>query len=370
MTRDNSNIIGEARPHTIKKFELVEAYIETWAQKLLQNSICKGIVFIDCMCNSGVYVDDSGNEVFGTPIRVAKILRDVAGQYPSKKIHMYLNDNDTNKIDLLKTKLPAAKDNFVYHVSVGDGNDLLKKIGPQLHKVPGFHTFLFYDPFEATIDWEALAPFFRTWGEVLINHMLYDSVRAIKQVKSQAAIKKYEDTYLSDFEDLLPCGSDKTAYEKRVEQIINSLKGSASRKYYIGAFPLFNTRNALMYDLVHCTSNIAGFRLYKKTAWKTFGGKSSTKNTHGQENQLVLDLEQTGAFRTRVDECCYYVKDIVDYLQDQYRGMKNVPLNEIWALLDTHPVFPADGYRNEIKAGLRECYGAVTSTKSISFTDR
>lgn len=185
-------------------------------------------------------------------------------------------------------------------------------------------------------------------------------------------MKKYEDTYLSDFEELLPCGSDKTAYEKRIEEIITTLKGSSSRKYYIGAFPIFNTKNSLMYDLIHCTSNIAGFRLYKRTAWKTFGGKSSTKNTHGQENQLMFDLENKGNIRTKVDDGCYYVKDIVDYLQEQFVGQSNVPLAELWALLDAHPVFPTDGYRNEIKDGLKENYGAVISCRNsiISFTDR
>ena len=370
MTTEKCEVIGKAHPHTIKKFELVEAYIETWAQKLLQNPACKGIVFIDCMCNSGVYEDDSGNEVFGTPIRVSRILRDAAGQYPRKKIFVYLNDNSPEKIEFLKQKLPQEKRNFRYSITVGDGNDLLKKIGPQLPNAKDHHFFLFYDPFEAAIDWEALAPFFRSWGEVLINHMLYDSVRAIKQVKSQAAIKKYEDTYLADFEDLLPCGSDKTAYEKRVEQIIRYLKGSSERKYYVGAFPIFNTRNSLMYDLVHCTSNIAGFKLYKSTAWKVFGGKSSTKNTHGQENQIVLDFDNAGNLHTKVDEYCYYVKDIIEYLQEHFRGQTNVPLDRLWELLDAHPVFPADGYRNEIKVGLKENYGARTSIKTISFTNR
>ena len=35
---------------------------------------------------------------------------------------------------------------------------------------------------------------------------------------------RYENTYLEDFEKLVPYGSDKTAYEARVEEIINSLK--------------------------------------------------------------------------------------------------------------------------------------------------
>ncbi len=95
MSTNNNLLVGEAHPHTIKKFELVTSYVETWAQKLLQNPACKGIVFIDCMCNSGVYIDNDGKEVFGTPIRVAKKLRDAAGQYPNKKIFVYLNDNST-----------------------------------------------------------------------------------------------------------------------------------------------------------------------------------------------------------------------------------------------------------------------------------
>ena len=47
-------------------------YVEAWAHKLLQNQYCSGLVFIDCMSNSGEYVDDDGKQVFGTPVRVAK----------------------------------------------------------------------------------------------------------------------------------------------------------------------------------------------------------------------------------------------------------------------------------------------------------
>ena len=108
-----------------------------------------------------------------------------------------------------------------------------------------------------------------------------------------------ENTYLSDFNKLLPNGSDREAYERRVEQIISALKGAPNRRYFVSSFPVFNTCNALVYDLVHCTSNIAGFRLYKRTAWKTFGDKSSTKNTHGNENLLFWDLEGNGEVKTK-----------------------------------------------------------------------
>lgn len=93
MPNNSDELIGKASPHTIKKFELVEKYIQTWVQKLMNNQYCNGVIFIDCMCNSGVYVDDNGDTVFGTPIRVAKILRDAAWQYPDKSIQLYFNDS-------------------------------------------------------------------------------------------------------------------------------------------------------------------------------------------------------------------------------------------------------------------------------------
>ena len=366
---NNSAVVSKASPHTIKKFELIESYVKSWAQKLMQNNYCNGIIFIDCMCNSGVYRDENGNEEFGTPIRVSRILRDVAGQYPKKKVFVYLNDNSEEKIAELKKHLPSESSNFRYSITSKDGNALLKEIGGKLSKSKGLHFFLLYDPYDASIDWSALAPFFRSWGEVLINHMVNDSIRAIRQVKTPKAMQKYEETYLSAFEDLLPCGSDRTAYEKRVEQIIASLQSGTGRKYYIASFPFFNSRNSLLYDLVHCTCHEAGFKLYKTTAWKTFGGKSSIKNTHGEENQFMIDFNDQRV-KTQCDERCYYVKDIVDYLQSKFAGQKDIPLATIWADLDAHPVFPSDGYRAEIKKVLKNDYSAKISRSTISFTDR
>lgn len=60
MSAKKKNIISKASPHTIKKFELIEEYIKSWAQKLLLTESCNGLIFIDCMCNSGVYTDDAG----------------------------------------------------------------------------------------------------------------------------------------------------------------------------------------------------------------------------------------------------------------------------------------------------------------------
>lgn len=368
---NNTKIISKASQHTIKKFELIETYIKSWAQILMLNSSSTGVVFIDCMCNSGVYRDDNGNIVYGTPIRVANALLDVSRTYVDKQVHLYFNDYNEKKIEELKKHLPQDERNFKIVTTARDGNELLKWIGPQLNQNSHMHFFLVYDPYDASINWEALLPFFRHWGEVLINHMISDTVRAVQQVKREEKKKKYEDTYqVDDIADLIPYGSDKAAYEKRLLKIIDSMKGSSERQYYVAAFPFFNTKNSLVYDLIHCTSHEAGFKLFKKTAWKTFGGKSSLKNRRGEERQLMFDLTGEYVCKPTVDDYCYDVYSVASYVQDNFCGKKDVSLEAIWSLLDKHPVFPSDGYRKQIKSILKNDFGAQVSKHTITFSDK
>lgn len=105
---NNNELISRASLHTQKKFELIEKYIMPWAQKLMNNRSCKGLVFIDCMCNSGLYHDDNGELIEGTPIRVARVLRNIAGQYPDKRVLLYFNDLDAAKMQMSYSK-PSAR---------------------------------------------------------------------------------------------------------------------------------------------------------------------------------------------------------------------------------------------------------------------
>ena len=353
MSGRKKSVISKASPHTIKKFELIEEYIKSWAQKLLLTESCNGLIFIDCMCNSGVYTDNTGQLVKGTAVRVSEALREAARTYTQKNIHIYLNDKDKARVDELKKHLPQDERNFKIVTSCSDAHELLRTIGPQLYGTGHLHYFLLYDPYDATIDWEALLPFFRNWGEVMINHMVSDPVRAISSAKKKTTKAKYENTYLEDFEKLVPYGSDKTAYEARVEEIINSLKGA--RRYYVSAFPFYNTQNSLVYNLIHCTSNKEGFKLYKRSAWKVFGAQSSTK--HSVENRQ-LSFNFLGEIAEEEDESCLHVIDIAKYLQRSFRGRKQVPLDEMWELLDNHPIFPSEGFRNEVKGNLTGFFDA------------
>lgn len=367
VMRNGDEVISTAKPHTIKKFELIEKYVAEWAQKLCNVTGCKNLVFIDCMCNSGQYIDILGNTVYGTPVRVSKVLEKTAEQYPEKNIIVCFNDIDSKKTKHLSGLVPSGKKNFYVKIYNTDGNALLKQKADEILNCQNTHCLLVYDPYVAAIDWEAVCPFLNSWSEVMINHMVSDSVRATKVIKSQEAIDKYEHTYLTALENLISKRCDRKTYAKRVEKIIKTLH-HGEKKFYIAAFPFFNSRNALVYDLIHYTTNVEGFKLYKKVAWKTFGGKSSTKDTHGMEMQLSLDFgDMNDDFKYQGDESCYYVQDIATYLQEKFRGRKNVPLSDLWKVLEEHPVFPSDSFRREIKTELKNIHLAKVSRNSVSF---
>lgn len=369
---NNYKIISTASPHTIKKFELIEKYVESWAQKLLNSTKCNDLIFIDCMSNSGEYISSEDNaQVYGTPVRVAAILRKAAKQYPEKKIKVILNDYDKNKVDHLKKLIGDSCDNFLILYKTEEANELLKKIGPGLQKISGAHCLLVYDPYDASIDWEAVTPFINSWSEVIINHMVSDPIRALGVIKKDEKKKKYEKTYKSPFEELIPYGTDKIAYEKRVHQIIKEIRKSEKRKYYISSYPFFIRTNNIEYNLIHCTSHIKGFNLYKTTAWQVFGGHSSDKNLHGKENQFVLEgFNDNEMLSTATDTDCYTLHNVAEYLQKTFEGQQNVPLVKVWKELEVHPIFPSDGFRKEIKNILVESYGATLNKSEISFKGR
>ena len=111
MPTRKKSVISKASPHTIKKFELIEEYIKSWAQKLMLQESCNGLIYIDCMCNSGIYTDDSGKTVEGSPGRVANVLLDVARTYTDKAVHPIFNDIDRVRGDELRKHLPQDERN-------------------------------------------------------------------------------------------------------------------------------------------------------------------------------------------------------------------------------------------------------------------
>lgn len=371
-----NDVISVAPPHSIKKFELISEYVKVWINILMLNKKCKGIVYIDCMSNSGVYYDDQGKEIEGTPLLVSEIIAEAMTRYTDKKAYIYFNDLDERKIDLLNTRLPKQTGNFTIYTESMDANVLLRKIGSQFSSMfRDMHFLLVYDPYDAHIEWDAMMPFLKNWGEIIINHMVSDTIRAAKMAKKPEVIEKYEETYQTTIDELISFGSDRNVFEKKIEQIILDLSGRKEGRYYIAAFPFFNSNNSVVYNLIHCTGHRTGFDLFKSTAWKIFDDQSSGKKTNdGNDDgyeQLVMNFE-TGDVEVdhKEDEAHYTLRDIATYLQRHFRGRSNVPKDEISEYLFEHPVFPVRDYSRKTYNALKKYYGAEVHRNTVTFSDR
>lgn len=137
----------------------------------------------------------------------------------------------------------------------------------------------------------------------------------------------------------------------------------------MAAFPFFNSNNSVVYNLIHCTGHYRGFELFKSTAWKTFGDKSSMKNTHNNQDQMQFRFTDDGdiVLGTPADESCYNLRDAAKYVQEHFAGRSDVPNDEVWAYLGEHPVFPTRDYKNKIKDVLKSEFGTKTSVSSMTF---
>lgn len=375
MTSSKKNdLISIAPPHSIKKFELISEYVKAWINILMLNKKCRGIVYIDCMSNSGVYKNDKGEEIAGTPLRVSEIIAEAMTRYTDKHAYIYFNDLDSQKIDLLRTRLPKQTGNLTIYTESMDANVLLRKIGSQFSSMfSDMHFLLVYDPYDAHIEWDAMMPFLKNWGEIIINHMVSDTIRAVKIAKKPEVIEKYEETYQTTIDELISFGSDRNAFEKIIEQIIVDGSGRKEGRYYVASFPFFNSNNSVVYNLIHCTGHPTGFDLFKSTAWKVFNDQSSGKhvNNSSEYEQLTFDA-LTGEIvsgRT-VDDTCYTVRDIAAYLQKKFKGRQDVPKDEVKTCLYEHPVFPVRDYSQKTYAALKKYYGAVIHRSTITFSDR
>ena len=64
------------------------------------------------------------------------------------------------------------------------------------------------------------------------------------------------------------------------------------------------------------------------------------------------------------------MQDIAKYICDEYSHMGTVSWDEVCKALDVHPVFPSDGYKNEIKSELKDRYHVIITRQEIIFSQR
>ncbi|HVI42255.1 MAG TPA: three-Cys-motif partner protein TcmP, partial [Anaerovoracaceae bacterium] len=255
--KQSKSVIGVAKPHSIKKFELIENYVDKWARTLLHYNKSDGIVFIDCMCNAGMYKDKNGRLIEGSAIRIIKKLDEINSHY-HKDVKVYFNDIDERKIEYLEKAIVGLNIcNVDWKLNCQDANQFLKEF--DMAGMDQKHSLLFYDPYKAAIDWTAIDPFLKRWGEVIVNHMVSDSIRGIKTARKPEAINKYMQTYECEFELLYEKGTSKQEFEKLIFNAMRKHTETFNGECFISTIPFYIKTNQLIYNLVFFTRNLKGF---------------------------------------------------------------------------------------------------------------
>lgn len=96
IAKKNEKFLDEAKLHTQYKIKYIKDYVRRWLNVAV-NYRQKNIVFIDSMCNAGIYK----NGIKGTCIEVIELFIEYAKENQAKQFYVFLNDYDKDKIRVL-----------------------------------------------------------------------------------------------------------------------------------------------------------------------------------------------------------------------------------------------------------------------------
>ena len=97
IANENEKYLDEAKLHTQYKIKYIKDYVRRWLNVAI-NYRQRNIVFIDSMCNAGIYK----NGIKGTCIEVIELFIEYARENQNKQFYVFLNDYDKNKVNILK----------------------------------------------------------------------------------------------------------------------------------------------------------------------------------------------------------------------------------------------------------------------------
>lgn len=298
--------LDEIKEQSKKKIELIGEYVENWLY-VVENakmSYKNEIIFIDCMCNSGIYKNNDK----GTSIVVLERFIHHAKGHPRMKYELHFNDYDKEKITFLKNvieNIERPSNVFVYY-SNDDVNvylDSLKKT----KKYGNAFTLMFVDPFNfGTVDINKFCTLLNTtYCEILFNFFTSDIRRNIHNVYASNKMDKIK-TSLSDF-----MSTDYTNDKECLDCFIQSLKQCRYIKYTF-SIEFRNKNNQNLYYLVYATPSIQGLNKLKDSIWKVFKGAPYHINKKDDKKLSLFDLDES---REIVEE--YYLSNYLpDVIED------------------------------------------------------
>ena len=288
ITKNNDKYLDEAKLHTQYKIKYIKDYVKRWLNVAV-NCSQRNIVFIDSMCNAGVYK----NGIKGTCIEVVELFIQYAKENNNKQFYIFLNDYDANRIKILNEILDNYDKPNNLKISIKN-KEVVEYLNLLIDKnifTSFCFTLLYTDPYNFGIPnlLSTIKNFInKYYCELLFNFFSSDIRRNRNNISAQDKMSKIKNELSSVITNINVVEDEN---KEILDKLINTYKNTKNIKYSF-AYRFNNTNNAELYYIIFFTPNRRGLELIKETIWEVFNGEESFKK------QIDIDKNQLKLFNT------------------------------------------------------------------------
>jgi three-Cys-motif partner protein len=328
MPSKQFDVIWEAKPHTIGKITILEAYLHAWFQIMGRSMSGMDILYVDGFAGPGEYTNFSK----GSPIaalNAAKTAIDSSGHsWKAGSIHCAFIESDVDRFEHLEkvvSQIEPSKHVKIHLIpkSFSDGIDQLRSEIPRAF-TGVFPLFVFIDPFGATgAPFTIVADILKSpRSEVLINFDADGIARIYRAENSANSFVLLDEVFgshewemgLADTAEFpVLCQNVLQLYKKRLRQL--------PKVRYVFAFEMRTRAKSLNYYLVFASQHPLGLEKMKE-AMKKVDQTGNYQFTDAHVDQYAL---------FRFDEPENYSHLFFSHFQGktvQYRELRDFALNE------------------------------------------
>ena len=288
IAKENEKYLDEAKLHTQYKIKYIKDYVRRWLNVAV-NYRQRNIVFIDSMCNAGIYK----NGIKGTCIEVIELFIEHAKENEAKQFYVFLNDYDKDKINVLRDLISNYNIPNNLRINITD-KDVVEYLSLLIEKntfSSSCFTLLYIDPYNFGIP-NLLATIKRFidkfYCELLFNYFSSDVTRNKKNTSAKNKMSKIKNELSSVITDI---NIEDDENKEILNKLISTYKHTNNIKYSF-AYRFNNTNNAELYYIIFFTPHKRGLELIKESIWEVFNGEESFKK------QIDIDKSQLKLFNT------------------------------------------------------------------------
>jgi three-Cys-motif partner protein len=375
---------------TEEKLEFIGKYTRDWPYKtLLKNDPYDCIVFVDAMCSSGEYLNNQGQTIKGSTLRVLDSFMD-ASRNPklrNKKMYLFFNDIDEISIEcqlcrIAKNKEPLSN-NIVIKDFCLDVKDFLMKRDEYLPIDKNFHVILYYDPYKVEFFWDQIVYFLSKRKpngkflkfDLILTHFHQNDTSRVANSKSKiddSVKKRYEESYGVNYEELISILSKMNPEEKRIE-LRSRFRATLAKKLFIDETrivyaPIFNKKNRDVYDIVFYSDSQKALSLFKNTMFNSVSKRSIQKVTHQISLDVFEDIKQMLDFEAEeYNEIEYYysISSFANIVSRAFIG-REINVDELKRFIEVHPFIPCNVFK-KIKNCLISDFNVIWDKDLIIF---